>query len=191
MSSTPRAVWLELSKADFLSAIRRLQPGRMAKSFLAREVQIGLVAGEAVFCVEGAQTRRPATGCWNGFVCLSYGVLFPFLKIKPDGDMVRLAYEDGRIKIGPSRMQARWIEVSPWISTMALEAHFMGPPEGLDRRMFCPACGKRLGVELASLAQLPRPSAKEERLLAAYDLSAATHGCTDCGHVWTELGSRA
>lgn len=59
----------------FLNAIKTLKLPRMPKTHALKELQIGLVKGEAIFCMEGAQTRCPATREWNGFgldvaVCL-------------------------------------------------------------------------------------------------------------------------
>lgn len=54
--------WIELSRDDFLEAIKRLKPGRMLKSFQAKELHIGFDNGETIFCLEGATTRRPVRG---------------------------------------------------------------------------------------------------------------------------------
>ncbi len=101
--------WIELSRDDFVDAIRRLKPGRMLKSYERKELQIGLVVGEALFCIDGAITRRPASGVWNGFACVSYGLLLPYLKVKPEGDRVRLEFNQERLRIGSARFQSRWI----------------------------------------------------------------------------------
>jgi len=106
------APWIELSRDDFLEAIKRLKPGRMLKSYHAKELQIGLDNGEAIFCIEGAITRRSAQGAWNGFACISYGMLLPYLKVKPETERVRLVFDQGRLKIGTARFQARWIGAS-------------------------------------------------------------------------------
>ena len=112
--------WIQLSREDFVDAIKRLKPGRMLKSFLLRELQIGFIDGEVIFAVEGASTRRPAKGQWDGFACLAYGMLFPYLKVKPDSDPVRLTFDAGRLKIGTTRINARWISATPVISQMVL-----------------------------------------------------------------------
>jgi hypothetical protein len=125
--STP--AWLEIDRNDFVDALKRLKTGRITKAFLHQELQIGYLQGEAVFCIQGAQIRKPAKGMWNGFVCLSYGVFAPYLKVKPESQLVRLNFENGRLGLGITRLQAKWIEVSPWISQMALEAHFVGPDD--------------------------------------------------------------
>jgi len=128
-STKPSPAWLEIDRDDFVDALKRLKTGRITKAFLHQELQIGFLQGEAVFCIQGAQTRKPATGLWNGFVCLQYGVLAPYLKVKPEHPSVRLTYDNGKLVFGITRLQAKWIEVSPWISQMALEAHFVGPDD--------------------------------------------------------------
>jgi len=60
--SPSQSIWLDLSCADFLAAIKALKPPRMPKTHALKELQIGLVKGEAIFCMEGAQTRCPAIG---------------------------------------------------------------------------------------------------------------------------------
>jgi len=103
------APWIELDRDDFLDAIRRLKPSRMLKSYQAKELQIGFDGAEVTFCIEGATTRRPAQGAWNGFACISYGMLLPYLKVKPETERMRLVFHNGRLKIGTARLQARWI----------------------------------------------------------------------------------
>jgi hypothetical protein len=127
--SKPTPAWIEIDRDDFVDALKRLKTGRITKAFLHQELQIGFLQGEAVFCIQGAQIRKPATGLWNGFVCLQYGVLAPYLKVKPEHPSVRLTYDNGKLVFGITRLQAKWIEVSPWISQMALEAHFVGPDD--------------------------------------------------------------
>jgi hypothetical protein len=179
------SAWLELTREDFLSALKRLKPGRMLKSYLTKELQIGLLNGEAVFCIEGAQTRRPATGQWTGFACVSYGLLLPFLKVPPDADPVRITFDDGRLRIGTVRFSSRWIQASPWISEMALEAHFMTPPN--EPLLYCPRCGKRKGIDISGVTQKSKPKPEEKRLVDLFEDTPATHGCTACFHGWAEI----
>lgn len=181
--------WLEISRDDFLDALKRLKPGRMLKAYLSKELQLGLFQGEAVFCLEGAQTRRPARGSWNGFVCLPYGMLLPFLKIKPETDTVRLTYIGGRLCIGTTRFKAQWIEVSPWIGQMAMEAHFHGASEQATPKRFCTQCGAREGVTLDALYGKKPLSREETALLAKLENTQASHGCTACRHGWKELNA--
>lgn len=110
--ATAPSAWLELSREDFLSALRRLKPRRMLKSLLSKELQIAFIEGEAVFCVEGAQTRRPAQGQWSGFACLAFGQIYPFLKIQPQGRTVRITLEGGCVCIETMRLKARWTAAS-------------------------------------------------------------------------------
>ena len=184
-----KTIWIDLSKEDFLKAIKTLKPPRMPKTHALKELQIGLVKGEAIFCMEGAQTRCPATGEWNGFVCLPYGLLLPYLTLKPPGDRVKLSLDDGRLRIGANKLSATWIEVSPWIGEMAVEAHFMsdGTPVVETSLLYCPKCGSKKGVRLGDLPQKAKPTPQEQKLFAMRDGSRATHACKSCLHAWVEL----
>lgn len=179
--------WLEISTDDFLDAIKRLKPGRMIKSYMTKELQIGFLKDEAVFCIEGAQTRRPARGKWNGFVCISYGMMIPYLKVKPETETVRLTFKDGRLSIGITRFKVQWIEVSPWIGQMVLEAHFLGASDSPSAKRFCPQCGVREGVNLQALQDKFTLVEAEASLLSRLEKTQATHGCMSCRHGWREL----
>jgi hypothetical protein len=179
--------WLEISTDDFLDAIKRLKPGRMLKSYMAKELQIGFLKDEAVFCIEGAQTRRPARGHWNGFVCISYGMMIPYLKVKPETENLRLTFKDGRLSIGFTRFKVQWIEVSPWIGQMVLEAHFLGSSGSSSSKRYCPQCGVREGLNLQALHDKPSLNEGEGALLARLEKTQATHGCISCRHGWREL----
>ncbi len=181
------APWIELDREDFLEAIKRLKPGRMLKSYQAKELQIGFEGDEVIFCIEGATTRRPARGAWNGFACLSYGTLLPYLKVKPETVRVHLVFEHGRLKIGTARFQARWIDASPWISRMALEAHFFGPRTQHAVKLYCPRCGKRQILARDDIEQKASRSPKEEKLLIHLERIGASHGCESCSHAWKEI----
>lgn len=187
MNAAHATAWLDITRDDFLSAIKRLKPGRMLKSYQSKELQIGFLDGEAVFCIEGAQTRRPSQGEWKGFACVPFGLVLPFLKVPPMTDTVRLSFEDGRLRIGTVRYTAKWIEVSPWISQMALEAHFMAPADTQDKPRYCPRCGKRQGVLLDHLQQKSALKEPEKKLLTRHQDSEATHACRSCLHGWKEL----
>jgi len=65
--SPSQSIWLNLSCIDFLSAIKTLKPPHMPKTHALKELQIGLVKGEAISPMEGAQTHCQAIGEWNGF----------------------------------------------------------------------------------------------------------------------------
>ncbi len=187
--SPSQSIWLDLSCADFLAAIKALKPPRMPKTHALKELQIGLVKGEAIFCMEGAQTRCPAIGEWNGFVCLPYGMLLPYLKLKPPGERVRLSLENDRLRIGANKLSATWIEVSPWIGEMALEAHFMsdGTPVVETNHLYCPKCGAKKGIRLGDFPQKAKPTTHEKKLFDLRDNSKATHACKSCLHAWVEF----
>jgi len=177
--------WIQLSREDFVDGIKRLKPGRMLKSFLLRELQIGFIDGEVIFAVEGASTSRPAKGQWDGFVCLAYGMLFPYLKVKPDSDPVRLTFDAGRLKIGTTSFNARWISASPVVSQMVLEAHFLGPVVE-PVKLYCPRCGKREAHSQGALLDMITLSKDHETLLNLLEKHGATHGCTLCHYGWVE-----
>ena len=115
MTTQPSKMWLELSRDDFLDAIRRLQPARMLKSYLNKELQIGWHEGQAMFSVEGAHNFHQARGQWTGFVCVPFAMVLPYLKVPPVSDPVRLVFEDGVLQIGTTRIKARRVAISRWI----------------------------------------------------------------------------
>ena len=182
-------IWLEMSRKDFVDAIKRLKPARMLKQYLGREIQIGLINGEAAFCVNGAQTRRVAKGEWQGFVCFNYGHAFSLTKVQPVNDPVRLEFAEDRLSIESFKMPATWVEASEWITEMNLEAHFHGPEqEAPVETPYCPKCGKRSGGFLATLPVKPKPSAAEKAMYKLRDQGQATHGCSACGYAWIGIG---
>jgi hypothetical protein len=89
---TEKAIWLEIGRKDFVDAIRRLKPGRRTKSMLNWEIQIGFINDEAVFCINGAETRRAAKGEWPGFVGFNFGQALSYTKVQPIHDPVRLEF---------------------------------------------------------------------------------------------------
>jgi len=54
----------------------------------------------------------------------------------------------------------------------------------------CPACGKRAGVALDEMTGRPGLMRPEAQVADALERTAATHGCTRCGHRWIELGEQ-
>lgn len=187
VTSPESTIWMELARDDFVDALKMLSPGRMLKSRLAQELQIGLVNGEAVFCIEGAITRCPACGDWNGFVSLAYGSVAPYIRVRPSSDPVRLTFEGQRLKLEQSRFPARWTEVSPWISDMVLNAHFLGSDETPLPKLWCPSCGKRDAVAHEALLAQVKRSQDDETLLMLLERHGATHACRSCRYGWRAL----
>ena len=180
-------MWIEIKKDDFLDAIKRLKPTRMPKSYALLELQIAFQNGEAIFCVSGAETRRPARGEWKGFVCVRYGLLLPFLKIKPVADPVKIEYVDSKIKIEITKLSARWIEASELITTATMNAHFLsGAPQKVEFK-FCPSCGKKKGMNLGLLPMKSKLNAEELRIQMLADNTSANTGCLACGYGWIEI----
>ncbi|MEN9418755.1 MAG: hypothetical protein RI988_2375 [Pseudomonadota bacterium] len=106
--------WIELSRDDILSAIKRLRPERMGKRHLAKTLEMWLEGEEVIFGVEGAFTRRPARGQWKGVVCVRFELMNSFLRVRPKTEAVRLSFDGQRLAIGTSRFAASWIEKSAW-----------------------------------------------------------------------------
>ncbi len=179
--------WLEVSRDDFVHALKMLSPGRMPKSRLTQELQIGFANGEAIFSLEGALTRCPAKGQWHGVVCLAYGILVPYIQMPPPTDPVRLIFEQDRLKLEHSRFPARWMELSPWIGEMVLTAHFMGPDSPPENPLLCPSCGERAVRSRAALLEKLKRTAREEQALNLLEQHDATHVCTSCGYGWREV----
>ncbi len=180
-------IWMELSRDNFVHALKTLSPGRITKALMSKELQIGLVNGEAVFCIQGASTRCQASGQWNGFVCLPYGSLSPYVRVPPDKDPVRLTFETNRLKLGGSRYPARWIDASPWISDMALTAHLFGPDEQPGAALQCPMCGKHSVLSRGGLLTKIVRTSREESMLNLLERYDATHACSGCRYGWREI----
>ncbi|MGE5815506.1 MAG: hypothetical protein ACM36C_13540 [Acidobacteriota bacterium] len=181
-------VWLELSQAGFLEAIRTLKPkGPLRRARI--DLQIGLVGREAIFGISDRETRCDARGNWPGVARFAFQYATSFLKVKPAMDPVRIEFSDGRLRIESVRFPARWIGASALVTQLSMDAHFMGtddPPPKPKR--FCPACGKRAGVALDELTDGPSLTGPEAQVANALAPTAATHRCTRCGHRWIELG---
>ena len=181
-------MWLELASEDFVEALKRLKPKRGGKVTIAQlETQISLIDGQVIFVVNGALTTCNGTGYWNGFVCLDYGFLLPFIKIKPATDLVRLEYADSKLKIESSRITATWIESSPWMTGQLAEAHFNNLPVEKINYRFCPECGRRKGMDLREIPNRTRPNPAETKLIELFKTTKSTHGCMSCGHGWIEI----
>jgi hypothetical protein len=181
-------MWLELDTADFVDALKRLKPKRGGKATIAQlETQISLIDDEAVIVVNGALTKCDGSGDWRGFVCLSYGFLLPFTKIKPNADRLRLEYADGKLKIETAKITALWIETSPWVTRQLAEAHLNSLPANKISYRFCPACGKRKGMDLLDIPNRTRLNPAETKLIELFKTTKSTHGCISCGHGWREI----
>lgn len=181
------APWIELSRDDFLDAIKRLKPDRMLKSYRDKELQIGLEGGEVIFCIDGATTRHPASGNWNGIACIAYGMLLTYLRVKPLTEHVHLVFDQGRLKIGTARFNARWIDDSPWKSRNSLDSHFLVAKNPHAHKLYCPRCGKRQGIACGDIKQKVSRSPQEDKLLMLLERIGATHGCESCSHAWKEI----
>jgi hypothetical protein len=181
-------MWLELASEDFVDALKRLKPKRGGKATIAQlETQISLIDNEAVLVVNGALKKCPGTGEWKGFVCLDYGFLLPFIKIKPATDVLRLEYQDSKLKIETSRITVTWVESSPWLTNQPPDADFNNIiPEKINYR-FCPDCGKRTGLDLRYIPNRTRPTPVEKKLIKLFKTTKSTHGCLLCSHGWIEI----
>ena len=177
--------WMEIGLRDFIAAVGGLRPGRATKATLASELQIGLHEMDAVFCIEGVETRCPARGHWPGFVRVPYRVIHPLSKVPPTADPVRMAFTNGRLRIASMSFAADWVPVAGWIGKMAMEAHLTSDDKVVAERWYCPACGKKKVVRLLRLQPLaqgtPPPNTQAVR-------PRATHKCTACDYGWIKVG---
>jgi len=180
-----------LWKKDFIEAVRVLKPRRVNAATGLSEFQLGYLDGEAVFCVNGAQVRRPARGRWPGFACFRFAFMLAMLKVPPPGERIEIRRVGGNVQVGATRMTARWIESPEWIAEMALEAHLHGPDEaGAPPELYCPKCSRREGVLFRDLLrQTGRYPIQQERIhIGSRTLGAEpTRECRACGHQWIEL----
>jgi hypothetical protein len=183
-----QTIWLEIARKAFIASIRRLKPARTLKSMLNQEIQVGFINDEAVFCINGAQTRCPAKGDWPGFVCFNFGHALSYTRVPPVNDPVRLEFVNDRLRIETSRIPATWIEAPAWIASMGLDVRFQSSEQSpAEPTHFCPSCGKKAGVSLAALSVKARRTMIEQALHDLKDDGLATHGCQACAHVWAEL----
>lgn len=178
-------VWLELSREDFLCALARLKPPRMSQAYLRKELQLGLVDGEAVFSMEGAEHRQPAVGSWNGLACMTYGMLYPYLEIKPASERVRLIFEDNKLRLGTRRFNATWISTTPTVTQALINAHFMSDED--NRKWRCPMCEAKQVRCLGGLPARARLTKQDRLLIAIRDSTEASHACGNCGYAWVEV----
>jgi hypothetical protein len=189
-SNDGTAPWMELVKTDFVRTIRGLKVGRNSRSLTHSELHLGMIWEEAVFTVNSAEGRCPARGHWPGLACFNAGVAYTYTRIQPRGKRMLLRFADDRLHIESSSVPATWIEAPAMVTTLALEAHFIGPtttPEPSSEYFrYCPRCGKAGAVLLASLPIKARLSNIEKLLHAMRDEDVATHGCFACGHGWLE-----
>jgi len=182
-------MWIELKRDDFLDAINRLKPKRLLKSYAILELQISFLNSEVIFCVNGAETKKPAIGEWSGFVCLRYGLLLPFLKIKPQSDPLKIEYVDAKIKIETARLTAKWIQKSNLDTQASIDAHLLSDQPDKINLKFCPSCGKKKGMAIDLLPIKSKLDAEQLRLQMLADNTNANTGCLTCGYVWIELVS--
>lgn len=191
MSKAKRDHQLVLETRDFLAAIKTIKPHRVNAAAKLSECQLGYVAGEAVFCVNGVQTRRPAAGNWPGFASFRLEYLLAFLKVPPAGDQVVIRYADGKAKIASIYVPATWAGTPDWIAEITLEGHLNGPHDDLaPANLFCPKCAKREGVLFRDLIlRAGRYPVSGERIFTGDRILGAspTRECRACGHQWIEL----
>jgi hypothetical protein len=181
-------MWLDLLTNDFVDALNRLKPKRRGKASIAYlDTQISLIDGEAIIAVNGAITNCPGTGDWRGFVCVSYGFLLPFIKVKPTTERLRLEFEGGKLKIETAKITAHWSETSPWVMHQLAEGYVKKLSPDMTNYRFCSACGKHKGIDLQDVQNRTRPTPAEKTLIDLYKTTKATHGCMDCGHGWIEI----
>lgn len=191
MTGTDATYILEIRKSDFVDAIGTLMPKRVNAAARLAEFQLGHVDGEAVFCTNGAQTRRSARGVWPGFACFRFALMLAVLKTPPPGPSIEIRRSDAAVQIGATRAPARWIESSEWIAEMALESHLHGPEETpAPQELYCPKCGRRKRMLFRDLlrhaGRCPTP---QERIHIGGRILGAepTRECRSCGNQWIEL----
>ncbi len=182
------APWLELQKDDLVRTARLLKTGRSVPALLGIELHVGMLRNEAIFSIQGVQTRCDARGAWPGFACLSAGQLYAYARVQPPGRTVRMNLRDERLYINRFSIPTTWVPAPAWAARCDLEAQFFGPNVEPDSEVrYCPTCGKKAGVLLASLPIKFRPWGSEKPLYRLRDQAIATHGCNGCGHGWSEM----
>ncbi len=181
-------MWIEIKTDDFVNALKGLKPKTNSPNKLMNlEAQISYENSEALIVINGGLTKCPAKGKWQGFVCLKFGYLVPFIKIKPTSEIVKIEFEEEKIKIDSAKFSATWIKTSQWVTTQLADAQLFNLVADEIQYCYCSKCGKKKAINLKDIQIKTRPSVKDKILIKLYETTKATHGCTDCGHGWIEI----
>jgi hypothetical protein len=178
--------WIEMKRADFLNALQLLKPTARITSALERELQIGLIKGQAVFSVQGASESMEASGSWAGIACTKLAFFLPFLAVKPAASDVRIIFQDGAIFVCSARFPAKWAESNERETAERLSQHKAMPAKENILKFKCRQCHKKQGVALDSLEYGPFSSEEVRRLFEAAELVNHGFGCLSCGMTWMD-----
>jgi hypothetical protein len=116
-------MWIEIKTDDFINALKGLKPKTNSPNKLMNlEAQISFENSEALIVINGSLTKCPAKGEWQGFVCLKFGYLVSFIKIKPISEIIKIEFEGEKLKIDSAKFSATWIKSSQWVTTQLADA---------------------------------------------------------------------
>lgn len=178
--------WIELKQTDFLAALQALKPTLSVKNAPERELQIGLINGQAVFTIQGASASKPATGSWPGLAGIRLAYFLTFLVAKPPENSIRITYADGKIKVSSARFSAKWVNSNDLLTGEQLHQHARTPTKENILKYKCPKCRRKQGLPLHSLPSGPFATSETKKLLAEAEKLGHGFACTSCGTTWAE-----
>lgn len=178
--------WIEMKRTDFLGAIQSLKPTARIKSAPERELQIGLVDGQAVFSTQGASASVAAYGSWSGIACTRLAYFLTFLVAKPTESIIKIIYEDGKLRVSSARFPSKWADSEERETSDLLSQHTITPKKENILKYKCPKCRRKQGVALDSLERGPFASEEVKRLFVAAEAVHHGFGCLSCGNTWAD-----
>lgn len=178
--------WLELKRTDFLAALQSLKPSTRIKNSPERDLQIGLINGQAIFSVQGASSSKPAKGSWPGIANIRLMYFLTFLVAKPSESTIRISYADEKIKVSSARFPAKWIDSNDLFALEQLDQHANTPTKENTLKFKCPKCRRKQGVPLHSLPPESFASIEIKKLMALAEKLEHGFACTSCGATWAE-----
>lgn len=179
---------------EFLAALGRLKPAAprrrkttrisIAKKVIEDDFYISYLFGEVIFSTHGVQTKCIAEKAnWSGYISTNFGVVLTFLKVKPVGKTVTIAFLGNRLKIDSLTIACSWAPVPEWIGHMSAEALFHSDKaKSHGDLLYCPKCGKKQGHALSHKPhlQLELDAPKMPSLLPNRE-------CKACKYGWIEI----
>lgn len=119
--------FLQIRTEEFLHAMKGLYRKGLTSKRRPAPVDIGLDQGSVVFSTERGLVRTwLIEGSWPGYATVSLNFLLTFLQIEPQGDMVELTHEDGRLRIGSSSIPSVWVDAPEALVSINTNVRFEG-----------------------------------------------------------------
>ena len=178
--------WIELKRADFLSALKTLKPTLRVKSAPPRELQIGFEDSQVIFAIQGNSATKPATGNWPGLAEIKLSYFLSFLVAKPIENEIRIKFINQKIYISSAIFPAKWIFSEDSSIREKLHAHSSTPGIENVLKFKCQKCRKKQGVAFVSLSTGPLANESIKDFIKNADMLGHGFGCLSCGNTWDE-----